>query len=655
MNYQQAIELALEGNEKGFEFLYQKTYTDKFYVAKKYMKSDAEAEDILQEAYIKAFSKLDTLHKPESFPSWLGQIVANTAKNALAKNNPILFSDMNSEADKKEQWEDNIEEDKIEKLPEEAYTQKETQEIVQELLDSLSDEQRLCMMMFYLEEQSIKEIAEALECSENTVKSRLNYGRKNIKAKAEAMEKKGYKFYSITPVALLFAFLHTDMEAYAATAVPTTTCANITNKVVGKETVAKGVAKEGIKQGVKQGFLHTVAGKVVVAVAGIAVIGGVATGVAKINQNNNSNSASDSTAAISPVVKDNEWIEVTDSDYEKILAGGITKDDLTVLLACGPETMSDGIVDNDSMANIFILNNSNDKTFDKIEVIAKDLANGEINYSLNSVNNLFLVYGDNIFSPGFRGMGVTADDKQVKVALVTCPYSYEGEITSAKYNDKEMIVEYNVRYHHQCTGEGSEADANYKRRATLEKKDSGFQIKKIESSIDGIPLWKSLYRNILEFTLDNDALYRKSLGEWGSTANISYRYTLLNLDADDIPELLVEIDEDNWATAYIYQYDSNTKTAWKCTKSVSEGVASAGGSRGFLSVLDPGNEIQEYYWLSGSGQAYVTRYRVENGELVETMKEEFQMDSPEAAAFQQKDHTQKIEWHELNDTQLLDE
>ena len=54
---------------------------------------------MLQESYAKAFSKLDTLKEPEAFPGWLGMIVANEAKNALQKNNPLLFSEVRTQED----------------------------------------------------------------------------------------------------------------------------------------------------------------------------------------------------------------------------------------------------------------------------------------------------------------------------------------------------------------------------------------------------------------------------------------------------------------------------------------------------------------------------------------------------------------------------
>lgn len=61
MNYTQAVALAKAGKEEGFQFLYESTYKNKYYLALKYLKDEQAAQDILQDAYIKAFDKLDTL------------------------------------------------------------------------------------------------------------------------------------------------------------------------------------------------------------------------------------------------------------------------------------------------------------------------------------------------------------------------------------------------------------------------------------------------------------------------------------------------------------------------------------------------------------------------------------------------------------------
>ena len=179
------------------------------------MKNKEAAEDVLQEAYMKAFSKLDKLSEPEAFEGWLGTIVANTAQNALVRKNPLLFTDVAVD-NEGEEFTYDVEGENPDNQPEMAYTREETRELVHSLMDSLSEEQRLCILMFHIEGASILEIAEAMDCSENTVKSRLNYGRKNLKVKAEELQKKGYKLYSVAPVVLLVYLLRSDREVMAA-------------------------------------------------------------------------------------------------------------------------------------------------------------------------------------------------------------------------------------------------------------------------------------------------------------------------------------------------------------------------------------------------------------------------------------------------------
>ena len=215
MDYREAIEKAKNGEEQGFSFLYEKTYKSKYYLALQYMKNKEAAEDVLQEAYMKAFSKLDKLSEPEAFEGWLGTIVANTAQNALVRKNPLLFTDVAVD-NEGEEFTYDVQDENPENQPEMAYTREETRELVHSLMDSLSEEQRLCILMFHIEGASILEIAEVMDCSENTVKSRLNYGRKNLKVKAEELQKKGYKLYSVAPVVLLVYLLRSDREVMAA-------------------------------------------------------------------------------------------------------------------------------------------------------------------------------------------------------------------------------------------------------------------------------------------------------------------------------------------------------------------------------------------------------------------------------------------------------
>lgn len=311
VDYTEAVEQAKAGREEGFSYLYEMTYRNKLYIAMKYMKNEDEAMDVLHDSYVKAFERLSGLQDANSFPGWLSTIVANTARNTLRDRHTVNFSDIQREDQDGEAFEYSIADENMTAQPEMACTTKETQEMVQELIGSLSDEQRMCVLMFHIEGYSIKDIATVLGCSENTVKSRLNYGRKNIKAKAEELQKKGYKLYSYTPMALLTYLLMAERgtmlvagtfdklagvgsvvgaglihggAAGALSAAGSAGATGAAGSAVGTGAAAGG--KTAAVTAAKQTFLKTVAGKITMAVAGVAVAGGAA-GVAIYNHNKN--------------------------------------------------------------------------------------------------------------------------------------------------------------------------------------------------------------------------------------------------------------------------------------------------------------------------------------------------------------------------------
>lgn len=322
MDYTEAVRLAKAGEDKGFNFLYEETYKSKYYLALQYMKNEEAAKDVLQEAYMKAFSKLDMLEKPEAFSGWLGTIVGNTAKNMLVKKNPMLFSDI-AVNDEDESFEYQIEDDNVEYQPETAYTRQETQELVHELMDTLSEEQRMCLLMFHIEGTSIKEIAATLDCSENTVKSRLNYGRKNIKVKAEELQKKGYKLYSLAPLPLLLYLLRVQEGYLLADGTLQAAGEHMAEQIfrslettqsTGMSSVAQEAAKNSAKtaaKAAKNGFIHTTAGKITAVVVGLCIVGGgVFYGLSQMDSND--------PVPETEIVSEQDEIETDESSEEPI-------------------------------------------------------------------------------------------------------------------------------------------------------------------------------------------------------------------------------------------------------------------------------------------------------------------------------------------------
>lgn len=288
MTYTEAIRKALNGDATGFEYLYNSTRNNKYYLALKYVKNEETAKDVIQEAYLRAWKNLDKLKEPEKFESWLAQIVVNTAKNELEKRNHTPL-DLRAESGEDEDDTEIIDRavSSWDNVPELEYTREETRQLVHELIDALPDEQRLVVIAFELEGLTTKEIAEQLGCKEATIKSRLRYARGNIKEQAEVLQKKGYKLYSIAPVTLVLYLLRKDMVVFAAEPATQLALSECGKTILESTHVAPQAVKaagDTVSAAKKIAFLSTKAGKAVATVVLTVAVGGTAVGV--IHHNN---------------------------------------------------------------------------------------------------------------------------------------------------------------------------------------------------------------------------------------------------------------------------------------------------------------------------------------------------------------------------------
>lgn len=198
--------------------LYSATLPRAMYTASRFVRNTTEAEDIVQDSYISAWNHLDSLKDSTKFQPWLDRIVANRCKNRLEKKDPVLFSDMMICDDEGEETEPEFENRDISFMPAENLDIKETKRIVGEVIDSLPADQKMTVTLFYMDENSIADIAETMRCSEGTVKSRLNRARASIKEQILIIEKRdGIKLSSIPLAVLLVSYFNADTTAYAAT------------------------------------------------------------------------------------------------------------------------------------------------------------------------------------------------------------------------------------------------------------------------------------------------------------------------------------------------------------------------------------------------------------------------------------------------------
>lgn len=249
---------ALNGDNAAMERLYNETYPKLRAVTVSILKNEDDAEDIIQDTYIKAFSTLKQLDDISKFDAWLCRIASNKCKDYLKKHKPVLFADMGGGDEDEDPYEWSIEDESGAYNPEEVAISDDTRRQLMELINSLPDEQRICLVYYAVEEMKISEIAQMMEVSESTVKSRLKYAKEKMRTKIEELEKKGVKIRSVSGFALI-PFLHFlfATEAKAATAisfsaiseaVATVAKASSTATTTSASTVAKTVVTEVAKQ-----------------------------------------------------------------------------------------------------------------------------------------------------------------------------------------------------------------------------------------------------------------------------------------------------------------------------------------------------------------------------------------------------------------------
>lgn len=267
MNISHLVEKIKKGDNKSFEKLYKLTEREVWFTCISFLKNETTAQDIMQETYITAFLKIQSLEKSSQIRSWLNRIAVNKCKNYLKGKGEIQLDD--------EIFENQAIVDESISIPEEYISDKAKREIILSIMQEvLSDVQYQTVIMHYFNEMTVDEIAEVFECSRGTVLSRLNYSRAKMKTAIEDYENKsGDRLHGVVFVPFFTTIFREQAKSLA---VP-----NITIKLPNGQTLAtsatKGFAtgaKSTVSSIVKATATATVKTKVIAVVCGATILAG---------------------------------------------------------------------------------------------------------------------------------------------------------------------------------------------------------------------------------------------------------------------------------------------------------------------------------------------------------------------------------------------
>lgn len=168
------------GDMDAFEQLILRYEKKVYTIAYKYMGNAEDASDLAQEALIKAYQSIGSFRGEASFGTWIGRITANKCLDELRKRKKLQTTSLDDELE--------LEEGSVQKelvsekaTPEQHTIRQETVQYVQQKLGQLKEEYRIVLVLRELEGYSYDDIADMLNCSLGTVKSRISRARNYLK------------------------------------------------------------------------------------------------------------------------------------------------------------------------------------------------------------------------------------------------------------------------------------------------------------------------------------------------------------------------------------------------------------------------------------------------------------------------------------------
>lgn len=175
-----------QGDKQAFDLLVIKYQRKILRLLSRMIRDQSDIEDVMQEAFIKAYRALPQFRGESAFYTWLYRIAINTARNWMASQGRRPSSPNNNQSEDGETF-DEIDNLTDNNTPESVLASQEIAATVNETIQELPEELRTAIVLREIEGLSYEEISQAMNCPIGTVRSRIFRAREAIAAKLRPM------------------------------------------------------------------------------------------------------------------------------------------------------------------------------------------------------------------------------------------------------------------------------------------------------------------------------------------------------------------------------------------------------------------------------------------------------------------------------------
>jgi RNA polymerase sigma-70 factor, ECF subfamily len=167
-----------------FRLIYDRFAQSIYDLCFRYLRDQAEAQDAVQEVFIRAYQSLDQFHGRAKLSTWLYRIAVNYCLNQKRRKNwqswlTLEFLDQQQ-----------IASEEIANNPQHQMEKKETDRLIQQAIEALPERQKMAIILSRYENLSYQEIAEAMNCSLSAVESCIHHAKKNLACSLKKLLKK---------------------------------------------------------------------------------------------------------------------------------------------------------------------------------------------------------------------------------------------------------------------------------------------------------------------------------------------------------------------------------------------------------------------------------------------------------------------------------